>query len=129
MTASTRSTPLTLRLAIVLLFVQAAAVGAAALFFAYEGATQKAVSAGTAVSVVLWPAGIAVLLALLAWLLVRRRALARSPAIVLELLLVPIGWYMTAGGAPWMGVPAIVLGLAGAGTLLAPSCRSALGIH
>jgi hypothetical protein len=121
--------PGTLRAAVALLFIEAVGVGAVAGLFAYEGVTQHVTSTGTALAVVLFPAGIAVLLALLGWLLARRRAWARGPAIVLELLLLPIGYYLTTGGAAWLGVPAILLGLTCGGLLLAPASRTALGIR
>src|SRR2546430_8879744 len=50
-------------------------------------------------------AAVAVLLGLLSVTLGRARAWARGPSIALELLLVPIGYYMTVGGTPWLGVP------------------------
>jgi hypothetical protein len=121
--------PITLRVAIWVLFVEAVGVGVVAVMFAYAGATQRVVSVGSAVTVVLYPAGIAVLLGLFGWLLSRRRAWARGPAIVLELLFVPIGYYLVTGGVAWLGIPVIVLGLGCAGLLLAPASRAALGIR
>ncbi len=129
MTGNDGGIPATLRAAIALLFIEALGVGAVAGLFAYDGATQHVTSTGSALAVVLFPAGIALLLAVLGWLLARRRAWARGPAIVLELLLLPIGYYMITGGAALLGVPAILLGLACGGLLLAPASRSALGIR
>jgi hypothetical protein len=57
-----------------------------------------------------------------------RRGWARGPAIVLEMLFIPIGYYMTTGGLAWLGLPVMALGLVGAGLLLAPSTRTALGL-
>lgn len=65
----------------------------------------------------------------LALALHRRIAPARSPAVVLQLLLVPIGWQMIVGGLPWPGVASIVAGIAGVILLLHPSTRSGLGIE
>ena len=124
-----RALPTTLRIAVLLLFVEALGVAAVAVLFAYAGLTQKAASTGAAVSVVVFPAGLAVLLALLGWQLVRLRSWARGPAIVLELLLAPLGYYMVIGGAAWLGIPAIVAGLACTGLLVAPASRQALGIR
>jgi hypothetical protein len=50
-------------------------------------------------------------------------------AIALELLLLPLGYSMITGGAPWIGVPAMVAGLACAALLVAPASREALGIR
>jgi hypothetical protein len=128
-TGPAQPVPTTLRVATWLIFLEALGVAVAAGYFAYEGATRPAVSFGTAATVVLWPAGMAIVLALLGGLLVRRRAWARGPAIVMQLLLLPIGYYMAGGGLPWLGVPVMLLGLVCAGLLLAPSSRAALGIH
>jgi hypothetical protein len=37
------------------------------------------------------------------------------------------GYTMTTNGLPEVGVPVLVIGLVGAGTLLAPATRAALG--
>jgi len=124
-----RALPTTLRIAVVLLFVEAAGVGTVAALFAYDGLTQKAASTGAAVSVVVFPAALAALLAVLGWQLVRLRSWARGPAIVLELLLLPLGYYMVTGGAAWLGIPAMLAGLACTGLLVAPASRQALGIR
>jgi hypothetical protein len=75
------------------------------------------------------PVGYAVVLALLAWQLRARRAWARGVAIVLQLLLLPLGYALLTTGAPLIGVPLIAVGVVGAGLLLARSSREALGIH
>lgn len=118
-----------LRAAIWLLFVEAVGVLVTTGFLGYAAATQPTVSAPSAIVSVVFPLGLAVVLALLAWQLRRRHAWARGPSIVLELLMVPVGYYMIAGGAAWIGIPVMIVGLAGAGLLLAPSSREALGIH
>ena len=124
-----RALPTPLRLAIALLFVEALGIGAVAVLFAYYGLTRKVASTGSAVSVVVFPAGLAVLLGLLGVTLARTRAWARGPSIALELLLVPLGYYMITGGTPWLGIPTIVVALACTGLLLAPATRDALGIR
>ena len=124
-----RALPTPLRLAVALLFVEALGIGAVAVLFAYYGITHKAASTGSAVSVVVFPAGVAVLLGLFGVTLARTRAWARGPSIALELLLVPIGYYMIVGGSPWLGIPTIVAALACTGLLLAPATRAALGIR
>jgi hypothetical protein len=45
---------------------------------------------------------------------------------VRQLLLVPIGVTMLTGGLPAVGIPTVVIGLVGAGTLMAPATRGAL---
>ncbi|GAA5183438.1 hypothetical protein GCM10023322_22720 [Rugosimonospora acidiphila] len=118
-----------LRWAILLLLVEAAGVVVASGLLAYYATTQPTVGVSSTIISVAFPFALAVVLALLAWQLRRRQAWARGPSIVLELLMVPIGYYMVAGGATWIGVPVMILGLLGAGLLLAPSSREALGIH
>jgi hypothetical protein len=125
-TTTPRATTLTW--AVWLLVVQAAAVAAVAGLVVYADLAGTAGTARSALTVTGYAVLMAAVLALLAWALGRRRAWARGPAIVLELLLVPIGWYMITGGAAWLGVPVIAVGLVGAGLLLAPSTRAALGI-
>jgi hypothetical protein len=71
----------------------------------------------------------AALLAVLGWQLARRRAWARSPALALELLFLPLGYYLIQGGAGVVGIPMIILALACAGLLIAPASRAALGIR
>jgi len=70
---------------------------------------------------------LAALMGGLGWMLWRRRAWARGPAIVLQLLLVPIGYTMVSGGL-WLGLVVMAVGLCGAGTLLAPATRASLGM-
>jgi hypothetical protein len=53
---------------------------------------------------------------------------ARGPAIVLELLLLPIGYTMISAGLAYVGIPVMLVGLFGAGLLLAPATRVALGL-
>jgi len=63
----------------------------------------------------------------LAGALDRRRTAARAPTIVLQFMLVPIGYYMIQGGLVWLGVPLIALGLLVCGLLLSGSTNRALG--
>jgi hypothetical protein len=118
----------TLTWAVRLLALQAVAVAVTTALVVYADLTQEAGTVRAALTVTGYFLLMAAIFALLAWSLHRRKAWARSPAIVLELLLVPIGWYMITGGSAWLGVPVLVVGLVGAGLLLAPSTRAALGI-
>ena len=47
---------------------------------------------------------------------------------MIELLQVPIGYTMLTNGLPAFGAPVLILGLLGAGLLLAPSTRKELGL-
>jgi hypothetical protein len=124
-----RAFPVTLRIAIVLMFVEAVAVGVVAVLVGYVVATEPATSAGAAVTTVALPVVYAVLLALLAWQLLRRRRWARGPAVVLQLLLALLGYSTSGSGSWWLGVAAIVAGLTCTGLLVAPASRDALNIR
>lgn len=121
--------PAPLRWAVWLLAAESAGVLAVTVFLLYEDLTAPVGSAGGAFAVTLYAAVMATALGLLGWALHRRRKWARGPALVLQLLLIPIGYYMVTGGLAWLGVPVIAAGLAGAGMLVAPSTRAALGVH
>ena len=88
-----RALPTTLRIAVLLLFAEAAGVAAVAALFAV----------GRAVAVAVLLAMFAVVLAALGWQLVRLRSWARGPAITLELLLLPVAYPMVTGGIAWLG--------------------------
>ncbi|NJC81307.1 hypothetical protein [Planosporangium mesophilum] len=119
----------TLRAAVGLLTVQATVVALIVAFLVYKDFTARAASLRDAMIVTGFAALIAVLLGVLALALARRRAWARGPAVVMELMLLPIGWYMVSGGLAWLGVPVFALGLLGAGLLIAPATREALGVQ
>jgi hypothetical protein len=124
-----KAAPVTLRLAVVLLAVEALGVAAAAGFLLYEDLTATAIYRSGAWAITALAAVAAVGVALLARALLRRRSWARNPAVFVELMLLPIGYYMVKGGLAWQGVLVLALGLAGAGLLLTPATRDALGIR
>ncbi len=70
-----------------------------------------------------------VLLGLLGYWMGLGRSWARGPAIVLELMLLAVGYFMITGGIAWAGILVILLGLVVAGLLIAPASRESLGIH
>jgi hypothetical protein len=115
---------MTLRCAVGLLFAESAAVVG---LLGYEAFTATIADWRNAMIVIGFAVIIAVLLGFLGWSLRRRRAWARGPAVVAELMLLPIGWFMATGGVTWLGVPVLVLGLVGAGLLVAPATTEALG--
>jgi len=119
-----------LRWAIGLLAVEAAGVAAVAGFLIYEDATSAPTAfRGGGLAMTVLAAGFAALFAVLVRALLRRRSWARGPAIFLQLMLLPIGYYMVRGGLGWLGVPVLVLGLCGAGLLVTPAAREALGVR
>ena len=119
--------PATLRFAVWMLAGEAVALLALLAFLLYKDFTGTAETAQGAVAVTLYTATFVVILGGLAFALHRRRRWARGPAIVLQMLLIPIGYTMAASGLPALGIPVMVIGLAGAGILLAPATREAVG--
>jgi hypothetical protein len=117
-----------LRWAVRILAGQAVAIFVLAGFVIWAAFTTKSISTTTAVATPLITVLFAAIYAGLAVALHQMRGWARGPAIVLELLLIPIGWYVTSGVAV-VGVLVIVSGLAGAALLLAPSTRETLGLN
>jgi hypothetical protein len=118
--------PATLRWAVGLLAAQAAGLAVVTVLLVYADVVATTTTVQGAIGLTIFAALMAALIGLFAWSLHRRRRWARGPAIVLQLLLVPIGWTMVGGGQPALGVPVIALGLIGAATLLAPATREAL---
>ncbi|HEX7744445.1 MAG TPA: hypothetical protein VF462_04185 [Micromonosporaceae bacterium] len=121
--------PAALRWAVWLLRAEAVALGLVAAFLVYEDFTAQASDLTSALLVTAFAAGGAVALWLLGGALANRRAAARAPAIVLQLMLLPIGYYMTTGGMGWLGLPLMALGLVVCGLLLSPPTARALGLH
>jgi hypothetical protein len=95
----------------------------------YDAITAPAGTPHGALAVTLYTAFMAGVLGLLSWALWRHKAWARGPAIVLQLLALPIGYSMVSSGLAWLGIPVLLAGLGGAGLLLAPPTRAALGIR
>lgn len=117
-----------LRWAVRLLIAEAIVVGLLTVLLVWLAFTESTVSARSAAATPLITGLYGAILAALGRALGRMRAMARGPAIVLQMLMIPIGYYMVAGGVAWLGVPVILVGLVGAGLLLAPSTRIALGL-
>jgi hypothetical protein len=121
--------PPALKWAIRLLAVEALGVAAVTVLLVWGDVTEAPTNRSGAWTITGLAAAVTVLLAVLCRALWRRRAWARGPAIVLELMLLPIGYYMIQGGVPWLGVPVLLLGLFGAGLLFTPAAREALGVR
>ncbi len=119
----------TLRWAVWVLYLESLGVFAVTGLLIYDAIRIRTTHVGGAAGAIAFPFLVGVALAGFGWALRRRRAWARGPAIVLQLLMLPVGYYMLTGGAAWAGVPVILLGLIGAVLLFAPASREALGIH
>jgi peptidoglycan/LPS O-acetylase OafA/YrhL len=122
-------TPATLTWAVRLLFAQVIGLFAVTVFLVYLDATAHATAAESAASITGFAVLMTVALGFVSYSLARRRRWARAPAIVVELLLVAIAYaILRGGGLLWVGLVLLVLGLVGAGLLLAPGTRRALGL-
>jgi hypothetical protein len=121
--------PAPLRWAVWLLAGEAVALGLLAAYLVYQDLTATVTDLASALTVTGFTVAGAVGLWALAVALWRRRPAARGPAIVLQLMLLPIGYYMTQGGLAWLGVPLLALGLLVSGLLVSPSTNRALGVE
>ncbi len=125
--------PTTLRLAVLVLWIEAAALAVLTAVELSLYLTRDAESPGWSVAMVVTLGVSALLTGAFGWWLVNRRRWARSPAIVLQLTAVPLAYFMLTGsGGPvvkLLGVVFGVVGLATAGLLLSPSARAGLSIR
>jgi hypothetical protein len=111
-----------------LVLLQAAGLALLTLFLVYLDLTAKSATAAMALSTTAYVALMTAAFAFVGVSLARRKRWARGPAIVIELLQVPIGYTMLTNGLPAVGAPVLILGLLGAGLLLAPATRKELGL-
>ncbi|GIJ10356.1 hypothetical protein ACFFMR_08640 [Micromonospora andamanensis] len=129
MTIDSDPTPVTLRWAVRLLRGQAVAVGLVAGWLIFANLTATTTDVTSALLVTAFAIAVAVALWALGGALLRRRSGARAPAIVLQLMLLPIGWFMIQGGLGWLGVPLIALGAGVTWLLVSPPTTRALGFE
>ncbi|MEU4379419.1 hypothetical protein AB0J85_22620 [Micromonospora echinofusca] len=127
MTIDSDPIPVTLRWAVRLLRAEAVAVGLVAAWLLWADLTATTTDLTSALLVTAFAIGAAAALWALGGALTRRRAGARAPAIVLQLMLLPIGWFMIQGGMGWLGVPLIALGLGVTALLVSTPTTRALG--
>ncbi|MFG2069768.1 hypothetical protein ACGFKZ_23200 [Micromonospora tulbaghiae] len=127
MTIDSDPLPGTLRAAVLLLRAQAVALGLIAVWLVWSDLTADTTDLTSALLVTVFAVGGAVALWALGGALSRRRAGARAPAIVLQLMLLPVGWFMIEGGMGWLGVPLMVLGIGMVALLVSGPTNRALG--
>jgi hypothetical protein len=118
----------TLKVAVGLMLLQAAALAVLTVILLYLNVTADTTSVEGAVSTTVYVALMTAAIGFLGLSLRRRRRWARGPSIVIEMLLIPIGFTMLTHGSPVLGAPVLISGLVGAGALLAPATRRALGM-
>ncbi|GIM82369.1 hypothetical protein [Salinispora arenicola] len=129
MTIAPNQIPGPLRWAVLMLRGEAVAVGLIAGWLLWANLTAPTVDLVSALLLTAFAAGAAAVLWALGGALARCRAGARAPSIVLQLMLLPIGWFMIQGGLGWLGGPLIALGLGVTALLLSTPTTRALGFE
>ncbi|MFI6270353.1 hypothetical protein [Micromonospora zamorensis] len=129
MTIDSAPFPVTLRWAVRLLWAEAAVVALIAVWLIWADLTATTTDLLSALLVTVFAIGAAVVLWALGRALLRLQAGARAPAIVLQLMLLPIGWFMIQAGLAWLGVPLMALGLGVGWLLVSPPTTRALGFE
>ncbi|KWV30949.1 MULTISPECIES: hypothetical protein [Micromonospora] len=127
MTIDSAPVPDTLRWAVRLLRAEAVALALLSGWLVWADLTATKTDLVSALFVTGFAVAGAVALWALGGALTRRRAGARAPAMVLELMLLPVGWFMVSGGLGWLGVPLMALGLGVCALLVSPPTTRALG--
>lgn len=117
-----------LRWAVWLLRGEAVALALLAAFLVFEDLTATATDLASALFLTAFAIGGAAALWGLSVALNRRRVAARAPAIVLQLMLLPVGYYMVQGGLAWLGIPLAALGLLVCALLVSAPTNRALGL-
>ena len=74
-------------------------------------------------------AGVAALLAAAMLSLRRGQSGMRGVAVFVELMLLPLGYYLAQAGLWWFAVPAWILGVGTIAALLAPATRESVGVR
>lgn len=116
-----------IRLAALVVLIQAAGLLAGAVFTGVQTALGRADDVGRALSDTGFALGGAVLLTVLARAIARLVAAARTPLVVLELLALPIGYSLAfPSDRPGWGAVVLVSALAVLGLLLTPAARAQL---
>lgn len=129
MTITSNQIPGPLRWAVLTLRGEAVVVGLIAGWLLWANLVAPSVDLTSALLLTAFAAGAAAVLWVLGGALARRRAGARAPSIVLQLMLLPMGWFMIEGGIGWLGGPLMALGLGVTALLLSTPTTRALGFE
>lgn len=125
--------PVTLRAAVLVLWIEAAALGVLTVVEVFKLITGDPEDPALALLLAVILAAVTFALVQLSRYLVRRRLWARSPAIVLQLMALPVSFFMVTGDNGTLtrigGVLIAIVALIGAGLLLAPASRLALTLR
>ena len=125
--------PVTLRAAVLVLWIESAALGVLSVVEVAKLLTGDPEKPGFALLLTAMIAAVALALGLFGRALVNRQLWARSPAIVLQLMALPVSYFMITGaGDGYVGILGgfiALVALIGAGLLLAPASRAALTLR
>lgn len=124
--ARSSARPVALAVAAAVEAVQAAGVLAASIYAGVQAIEGKSYQNSSGIALTLIGIGTAVVLGLVALGLARVRRWSRTPALLTQLFTGIVGIYLMQGDRYWIGVPAIVLAVAGFATLLVPPSIRAL---
>ena len=122
-------TPGTLRAAVLLLLVEAAALAVLTAYLLVMDVISDPTALSVAIALTVFTALCAAAVAAVARALRRRSAGARGPAIVVQLMLSVTAAFLVQGGAGWLGFPVLVTALTTGVLLLLPPTTQALGLH
>jgi hypothetical protein len=120
--------PATLAWAVRLLFVEAAALAVLTAYLVVQDITADPTDRVVAIALTVFAAFGAVAVAALGRSLGRRSAAARGPAIVVQLMLMVLSYYMLKAELWWLGVPLLLLGLTATVLIVLPPTTRALGL-
>lgn len=119
--------PRTLRLAGLVVVVEAMCALAAAIALGVLTAVDRPQSYGLAVAGTAFALATAAGLGKVAGALARAEGWAHAPAVVTQLLLLPVGWTLAStNGRPLFGTPLLVLAVVAMALLFSPAARSGL---
>jgi hypothetical protein len=105
---------------------EAAGVLAAAVYAGIAAAQGKSYQSSSGIALTIIGAGTAVVLALVATGLARVRRWSRTPALLTQLFVGIVAIYLLQGDRLWLGIPAMVLAVAGLALLFMPPSLRAL---
>lgn len=120
--------PVTVRLAVGLLALQAAAITAITVYLVYAEVTAPPGDQGLGWAVIGFAVFGAVLLGLLAWGVARLKRFARDLAVAAQLILLAPAYYMLQSELPWLGVVVGAIALAIIALAVVPPTNRALGV-
>lgn len=130
MTGSPRAVlPITLKTVLVALVLEAAGLVTLGSFAIASSTTGQALSYGAGITEGVVAVVLAAMLAVFSTAMAKRQSWARNATIFLQLMLLPIGFFMIKAGLWWWGGPVMLLGLVTCLVLVSAPVRRVLGVE